>query len=142
LVKKGGVVIILNPVFEIFHEEYHVAYKKFYEDVLAATADPFEMKERFQEQYARDPYFIECYRNRYAHHGFHPFTVWYWATYALKYLSKVILVGPKDDRAARRLGVHWAPDLAQALDQAREAAGGDRVGALTMPPFFYFDELA
>lgn len=139
LVKEGGVVIILNPVFEVFHEEYHVAYKKFYEKVLAATKDPFEMEERFQEDFARDPYLIECYRNGFAHHGFHPFTVWYWATYALKYLSKVILVGPPDGRVAKRLGVFWAPSLDHALAQAREATGGEDVAALAIPPFFYLD---
>ncbi|MGB2985400.1 MAG: lactate racemase domain-containing protein [Phycisphaerae bacterium] len=139
LVKKGGVLIILNPVFEVFHEEYHVAYKKFYEEVLPVTTKPFEMQELFQEKYARDPYLIDCYRNRYAHHGFHPFTVWYWATYALEYLSKVILVGPSDDTAAKRLGVSWSPNLDHALGQAREITGGNDVVALTIPPFFYLN---
>lgn len=139
LVKRGGVVIILNPVFEVFHPEYHVAYQRFYEEVLAESSDPFAMKERFQESFARDPHLIDCYRNRFAHHGFHPFTVWYWATYALKYLSKVILVGPPDDRAARRLGVGWAPNIGRALVQARELSGGDDVAALTIPPFFYVE---
>ncbi len=136
-VKPGGVAIILNPVFEVFHDEYHVAYRKFYEEVLPATADPAEMRERFQEEYARDPYLIDCYRRRYAHHGFHPFTVWYWTTYALKYLSEVILVGPPSDTVARRLGVSWSPSLEHALDRAREITGGDNVVALTIPPFFY-----
>ncbi len=139
LIRKGGVIIILNPVFEIFHEEYHVAYRKFYEEVLPVTNDPFEMRERFQEQYARDPHLIDCYRHRYAHHGFHPFTVWYWATYALKYLAKVILVGPADDTAANKLGVSWSPSLDHALGVAREMTGGDDVAALTIPPFFYFE---
>ncbi|HNQ22745.1 MAG TPA: lactate racemase domain-containing protein [Phycisphaerae bacterium] len=139
LVKRGGVVIILNPVFEVFHPEYHVAYERFYREVLSVTADPFEMRESFQEKFARDPYLRECYRHRYAHHGFHPFTVWYWATYALKYLSKVILVGPPDDRIARRLGVSWAPNVEHALGVAREITGGDDVVAQTIPPFFYCD---
>jgi len=137
LLKPGGVLIILNPVFEVFHDEYHVAYRKFYEEVLPVTTDPFEMKEMFQEKYARDPYLIECYRQRYAHHGFHPFTVWYWATYALKYLSEVILVGPPNGTAAKRLGVAWAPTLNDALSRAGEVTGGEDVVALTVPPFFY-----
>jgi hypothetical protein len=138
LVKRGGALIILNPVFEVFHEEYHTAYKKFYEEVLPVTTDPFEMQELFQEKYAHDPHLIDCYRHRFAHHGFHPFTVWYWATYALKYLSKVIVVGPKDDTATKHLGVSWAPSLDRALDEAREVTGGGRVAGLTIPPFFYW----
>ncbi|UCE60815.1 MAG: DUF2088 domain-containing protein [Phycisphaerales bacterium] len=138
LVKPGGAVIILNPVFEVFHPLYHVAYKRFYEEVLSATKDPFEMQEQYQEGFARDEHLIECYRNRFAHHGFHPFTVWYWATYALKYLSKVILVGPPDDSAARKLGVSWAPNMDRALSEAQEATGGNDVVGLTIPPFFYW----
>lgn len=137
LVKKGGVVIILNPLFEVFHDEYHVAYRKFYEEVLAVTTDPFEMKEQFQEKYARDPFLIDCYRNRFAHHGFHPFTVWNWATYAFDHLSDVIMVGPSDDRVCKRLGVTWAKSMNHALGMAREKSGGDSVAALTIPPFFY-----
>ena len=137
IIKKGGVVIILNPTYEIFHEEYHVAYRQFYDEVLSETTEPFAMQEKFQEKYARDPYLIDCYRNRFAHHGFHPFTVWYWATYPLKYLSKVILVGPKDPGVAQRLGVDWAKNLDDALAMAREISGEDDVVALTMPPFFY-----
>ena len=137
LVKKNGVVIILNPTFEVFHDEYHVAYKMFYDEVLSQTTDPFEMQRDFQEKYAYHPHLIDCYRNKFAHHGFHPFTVWYWATYPLKYLSRVILVGPKDDRIARRLGVDWAKSLEHALGMAREITGEDDVVALTMPPFLY-----
>lgn len=137
LVRQGGSVIIINPVDEVFHPEYHVAYRLFYDEVLAATTDPFEMQRRFQEKYAFDPHLRDCYRNRYAHHGFHPFTVWYWATYPLRYLSHVIMVGPKDDRAARRLGCSWAPNIHEALAIARGGKGHDDVVALTIPPFFY-----
>ena len=136
-VKPGGVVIIMNPVYEIFHPEYHVAYEKFWNEVLPETHDPYEMQTAFQDKFARDPHLVDCYRNRYAHHGFHPFTVWYWATYPLKYLSRVILVGPGDDSSAKRLGVSWAPDLDHALGQAREASGGNDVVGLTIPPFMY-----
>lgn len=137
LVKKGGVVIILNPAFEVFHPEYHVAYRRFYDEVLAETTDPFEMQANFQEKFAADPHLIDCYRNRFAHHGFHPFTVWYWATYPLRYLSNVILVGPRDDAVARRLGVAWSPSLDHALGWARELSGGNDVVGLSIPPFLY-----
>jgi hypothetical protein len=137
IIKENGVVIIMNPTYEIFHEEYHVAYKMFYEEVLADTTEPFEMQQKYQEKYAKDEYLIDCYRNKFAHHGFHPFTVWYWATYPLKYLSKVILVGPKEPRIAQQLGVDWAKNLDDALAMAREISGDDDVVALTMPPFFY-----
>jgi len=137
LVKQGGTVIIVNPVNEVFHPEYHVAYRLFYDEVLSATQCPFEMQSKFQKKYAFDPHLRDCYRNRFAHHGFHPFTVWYWATYPMRYLSQVIIVGPKDDRSARRLGVSWAPNMNAALEMARKKNGKDDVVALTVPPFLY-----
>ena len=88
-----------GAVFEFFHPEYHVAYEKFWNEVLPETQDPFEMQSVFQEQFAHDSKLIDCYRNNFAHHGFHPFTVWYWATYPLKYLSRVILAGPKTEQS-------------------------------------------
>lgn len=136
-VKKGGVVIIMNPVYEVFHPLYHAAYVRFYDEVLRETADPFEMQAHFQEKFARDPELVAAYRHRFAHHGFHPFTVWYWATYPLRYLSRVILVGPENDRVAKRLGVSWAASLQHALGWARDLTGGDDVVALTIPPFMY-----
>ena len=48
LVRPGGSVIILNPVDEVFHPEYHVAYKRFYEEALVETQDPFQLQEMFQ----------------------------------------------------------------------------------------------
>ena len=137
--KKGGVVIILNPVLEHFHPEYHAAYSRFFEEVLPVTTDPFEMQDLFQEKFARDSQLRDAYRNRWAHHGFHPFTVWYWATYPLKYLSEVILVGPPDGRIARKLGVSWAPSLEGALARARELTGGNNIVALSLPPFAYLN---
>jgi len=138
-VKQGGVVIILNPVLEFFHPEYHAAYKRFWDEVLPVTTDPFTMQQQFQDKFARDPQLIDAYRNRWAHHGFHPFTVWYWATYPMKYLSRVILVGPPNGTSAKRLGVAWAPNLKHALGQARELTGGENVVALSIPPFMYLN---
>ncbi len=138
-VKPGGVAIILNPVLEFFHPEYHVAYKRFWDEVLPATKDPFEMQRQFQDKFARDPQLVDAYRNHWAHHGFHPFTVWYWATYPMKYLSRVILVGPPNDVSAKRLGVSWAPNLKHALGQARELTGGENVVGLSIPPFMYLN---
>lgn len=136
LVRRGGSIILLNPVFEVFHPQYHVAYERFWNEVLPVTTDPIQMQERFQEEFAHDESLRDAYRNGFAHHGFHPFTVWYWATYALDYLSQVIIVGPRTDRESRRLGVGWAPSVEAALEMCRKN-GRDDVVAVTVPPFFY-----
>ena len=95
--KKGGVVIILNPVFEHFHPEYHAAYSRFFEEVLPVTTDPFEMQDLFQEKFARDPQLRDAYRNRWAHHGFHPFT-----RLVLGHLSPEILIRSDTGGSPRR----------------------------------------
>jgi len=49
------------------------------------------------------------------------------------------MVGPKDDRSARRLGVSWAANIQDALAMARKNSGHNDVVALTIPPFFYIN---
>ena len=97
------------------------------------------MQKRFQEKFARDPALVDAYRNRFAHHGFHPFTVWYWATYPLRYLSRVRSSWARPTtQPPKRLGVSWAPSPRAARSaMAREKTGGDDVVALTIPPFMY-----
>ena len=95
------------------------------------------MQQKFQEKYAKDEFSSTAIGTNSHITVFIRSPVWYWATYPLKYLSKVILVGPKEPRVAQRLGVDWAKNLDDALAMAREISGDDDVVALTMPPFFY-----
>ena len=136
-VRKGGAAIILNPAAGEPHQEDDPAYRRFYEQALDGAADPFTVQSRCQEDFANDPELVAAYRERHAYHPFHPFAAWYQATWPLTYLSRVLLVGPADDRVAKRIGVGWAPSLSTALGMAREAAAGDRVVAMTVPPFRY-----
>jgi hypothetical protein len=53
-------------------------------------------------------------------------------------LGQIILVGPKNDATAKRLGVRWAPSLDAALGMSRQG-GRDDVTAVTIPPLFYVD---
>ena len=136
-VKEGGAVILINPVMEEFHPEYHVAYRRFWDEVLTATTDPLEMKKVFQEQLRARPRAHRCLPEPFRPPRFPSVHGLVLGDLPLAHLSRVILVGPPDDRSARRLGVHWAKNLDHALGMAREATGGDRVVALTIPPFVY-----
>jgi hypothetical protein len=74
-----------------------------------------------QEKFARDPDLVDAYRSLPA--TVPPFTVWYWATYPLRYLSDTILVGPRRPRG-KRLRVSWAPSLDRALAMRAKKTGG------------------
>ena len=134
LVRQGGVVILSHPTPWAFHPVHHPSYIDFFEQVLAETTDPLEVEKRFEESYARDPWYIHLYRTSYAYHGVHPFYMWYWCAHALDHLGAVIVVG--GDRAAvRRLGFKPASTLADALEMAEDVVGRDpTITHLHTPP--------
>jgi hypothetical protein len=124
LVRQGGVVIMSHPTPWAFHPVHHPSYIDFFEEVLADTTDPAEIEARYEERYARDPWYIHLYRTSHAYHGVHPFYMWYWCAHALEHVSKVIVVG--GDRAAvRRMGFTPASSFTDALEMAEDAVGRD-----------------
>jgi hypothetical protein len=139
LVREGGVAIISHPTPWAFHPVHHPSYIDFFEQVLAETTDPVEIEAKYEESFARDPWYVHLYRTSYAYHGVHPFYMWYWCAHALEHLGGVIVVG--GDRAAvRRLGFKPATTLADALEMAEDVVGRDpSITHLHMPPLFLAD---
>ena len=140
LVREGGALIFMHPLENRFHRVHHPSYKDFYEQVLPQTRDPSEIEERFEEDYATNPKYIELYRSSHAYHGVHPFYMWYWACYAQSYLGRIIVVGSKDKAVADTLGYEVAPDLQTALLMAEDTVGpSPKVTAFHLPPIFMCD---
>ena len=139
VVREGGVAILSHPTPWAFHPVHHPSYIDFFEQVLADTTDPIEVEKRYEEQYARDPWYIHLYRTSNAYHGVHPFYMWYWCAHALDHLGQVIVVG--GDRAAvRRLGFKPATTLADALEMAEDVVGrSPTITHLHTPPLFLAD---
>ncbi len=139
VVREGGVAILAHPTPWAFHPVHHPSYIDFFEQVLAETTDPLEIESKFEESFARDPWYIHLYRTSYAYHGVHPFYMWYWCAHALQHLGQVIIVG--GDRAAvRRLGFKPATTLADALEMAEDVVGRHpSITHLHMPPLFLAD---
>lgn len=121
-VRQGGAVIMYHPMPTDFHPVHHPSYIDFFEEVLAQTTDPATMEEKFQEQYASDPWYVHLYRSSYAYHGVHPFYMWYWGAHALEHLGDVICVGA-DRKATNRLGFRRASTLNDALEMASDTVG-------------------
>jgi lactate racemase len=134
MVRQGGALIMFHPTPWEFHQVHHPSYVDFFDEVLAETTDPATIENKFEEQYATDPWYIHLYRNSYAYHGVHPFYMWYWGAHALEHLGDVIIVG--GDRAAcARMGFRSATTFADALEMAADTVGrSPRITYLHNPP--------
>ncbi len=140
LVRKNGVMILTHRLEYKFHKVHHPSYIDFFEQVLTETLDPSEMERKFEESFAYNDRYIDLYRNSYAYHGVHPFYMWYWGSYALKYLSKVIAVRPSSKEAAGRMGFETAGSLPEAFEMASDAVGKDpSITYYHCPPIFLCD---
>jgi hypothetical protein len=137
VVRKGGVLVLMQPFLPGFHHRHHLPYIEFYERVLTETRDAREMEVRFEEDFADRREYIEAYRNHYAYHGVHPFYVWYWGGLAMEHLERVIVVGAKRREVVERLGFEHADSLQQAWSMAGETLGdGYSITHLSIPPIF------
>jgi lactate racemase len=136
LVREGGVLIATHPMPADFHEIHHPSYIDLWNEGLAETNDIRELRHRYEERYARDPWYRTLYRNSYAYHGAHPFTVLYWASHALDHLGDAILVGG-DPVTTKRMGLRRADSVADALDMAKETVGPSPSATyMHIPPLF------
>ncbi len=137
VVRKGGVLVLMQPFLPGFHRRHHLPYVEFYEKVLAETRDPREMEIRFEESFADRREYIEAYRHGYSYHGVHPFYVWYWCGPALQHLERVIVVGARKREVVERLGFEHAASLEEAWRMAADILGeGYSITHLSVPPIF------
>ena len=122
LVRKGGALILHHPVPWEFDQLHHPSYVDFFEEVLTQTTDPVVMSERFEKQYATDPWYIHLYRTSNAYHGVHPFYMWYWGAHAMDHVGEVIWVGA-NRKAVQRMGFRTASTMMDALEMASDTIG-------------------
>ena len=139
LVRRGGAVILYHPMKPDFNQLHHPSYVDFYDEVLAESTDPAVVEEKFEQQYASDPWYIHLYRTSHAYHGVHPFYMWYWAAHAMDHVDDVIWVGA-DRKAVQRLGFRAASTLTDALEMASGTVGPDpAISYLHSPPHLIAD---
>ena len=136
LVREGGVLIGTHPVPNAFHKVHHPSYIDFFNEILSETTNMHEIRERYEERYAYDPWYRTLYRNSHAYHGAHPFTVLYWAAHAVDYLGDVIFVGG-DPMTTARMGCKRADTVAEALEMAKDVVGPRPSSTyMHIPPLF------
>jgi Lactate racemase N-terminal domain len=136
LVREGGVLIGTHPVTAEFHKVHHPSYIDLWNEAFPETNDIHEIHRRYEKKYAHDPWYRTLYRNSYAYHGAHPFTVLYWAAHALDYLGDVVFVG-SDPATTSRMGLKHADTIAEALEMAKDVVGPNpSTTYMHLPPLF------
>jgi hypothetical protein len=122
--KPGCSVIITTPCPEEWDREHHAAYPEVWERVLPETRDPYEITDRFSDEFATNAAYIEKYRHAYAFHPVHAIL----ATHPLKRLkhaARVFVAGAEDSKVPERVGFIPVPTVEAAIAEAERIHGTD-----------------
>ena len=122
LVRSGGVLVAMHPLAHNFSNRTQSPAADFFSAVLPETLEPAEIRERFEPAAAEDPWYLNLYRDRFAHHPLRVFHTWYRIREASSALSDVIWVGG-DRRNAAVMGHRAATSLADAFEIASARVG-------------------
>ncbi len=122
--KPGCSVIIATPCPEQWDMQHHPPYKEVWERVIPASKDPYEIIERFGDEFAARQDYIEQYRFGVAFHPIHAIM----ATHPLKRLrhaARVYVAGADDPAVPRHLGFIPTASVEEAIAQAERIHGRD-----------------
>jgi hypothetical protein len=122
--KPGCSVVMASPCPDDWDLEHHPAHADVWERVLPKTLDPYEISERFEDEYAGHTDFIERYRFGVAYHPVHAIL----ATHPLKRLrhaERVFVAGASDPAVPRHLGFIPTASVEDAIADAERIHGRD-----------------
>ncbi len=122
VLKKGGTLIVTHPCYDEFHAGHHPSYIEFFNRLLPETRDAHVLQRRYEEEFAKNPNYIQMFRFGNAYHGAHAFYMWYWGENGRQHVGRVIAAGAESPHVPERLGWEWAPDVKTALEMAKESA--------------------
>jgi lactate racemase len=123
LLKKGGVMILTHPCYDEFDHNHHPSYIEFFNRLLPETRDAMKLRHKYEEEFAKNPSYIEMYRRGNAYHGAHPFFMWYWGENGRQHVGKVIVAGAENAHVPKILGWDRADSLPEAIAMAKSAVG-------------------
>lgn len=121
-VRDQGVLVAMHPLRRNFSNRKQASAADFFATVLPETLEPADIHERFEPEAATDPWYVNLYQERFAHHPLRVFHAWYRTHEATRRLSDVIWVGG-DRRSAATMGHRAASSLADAYEIASAAVG-------------------
>jgi hypothetical protein len=140
VLKKGGVMILTHPVYDEFDHVQHPSYIEFFNRILPETRDAHVMHRKYEEEFAKNPSYIETYRRGNAYHGVHPFNMWYWGEHGRQHVGKVIVAGASNAHVPKILGWDRAESLTEAIAMAKSAVGpSPEITMMHHPPIVMAD---
>jgi hypothetical protein len=119
LVKRGGTLIVTNPFTDAFDHRRHTAHHDFVHRLLSKTRDTFELQQRYEAQFIRDPALLSMHAQGSALHPAEAFRDWRSGEAARRHLGRMIAVGSDNEYIPRLLGFETAGSMAEALYRAR-----------------------
>jgi nickel-dependent lactate racemase len=130
--KPGCSVILATPCPEQWDMQHHPAYREVWDRVLPVSRDPYEISERWIDEFASRADYIERYRNGLAFHPVHAIL----AVHPLKRLrhaGRVYVAGATDPALPAHIGFAATSTVDDALAAAAEVHGGDCSIACIVP---------
>jgi lactate racemase len=120
--KPGCTVILASPLPDVWHHAHHPSHQEIWEKILPHYRDPYDIIDRYEDDFAHRPEYI--YKYRFCH-GFHPMHG-LMVTYPLKRLrhaGHLIVAGAKSPKLVRHLGFEAAETIEAAIEKARARHG-------------------
>jgi hypothetical protein len=140
VLRKGGALILCHPCLDEFDHKFHPSYIEFFNRLLPETRDSHTLQHKYEEEFARNPSYIEMYRRGNAYHGAHPFFMWYWGEPGRQYAGKIIVAGAKNAHVPARMGWDRADSLTEAISMARSFVGPSAsITLMKWPPIVMAD---
>src|SRR6266498_1137385 len=116
---RGQADVLICPV--PFISPYNV--NSILNRLLPETRDAMKLRHKYEEEFAKNPSYIEMYRRGNAYHGAHPFFMWYWGENGRQHVGKVIAAGAENAHVPAMLGWDRADNLTEAIAMARSYMG-------------------
>jgi hypothetical protein len=132
--KPGCTVVLATPCRNEWNRKHHASYPEVWERVLPATKDPYEARERFEDDFATRPEYIDAYRNSNAFHGVHGIMAIF-PLKRLKHAGRVFVAGAEDPSLVRHVGFEPFDSVEDAVAEAKQIHGPDATfAAVRYPP--------
>ncbi|MFN7944572.1 MAG: lactate racemase domain-containing protein [Blastocatellia bacterium] len=131
--KPGCTVILATPCHNQWNDVHFPSYREIWENWLSQTTDPYQIRDRAEDDFAHRPDYIYKYRYAYAFHPVHAVM----ATYPLKRLrhtGDVIVAGAERPALVHHLGFRSTDTVETAIEQALSIHGRDGVIAYVKYP--------
>jgi hypothetical protein len=131
--KPGCTVVLTTPCRNEWNAQHHASYPEVWDRVLTQTLDPYEARERFEDDFASRSEYIDAYRHRNAFHGVHGIMAIF-PLKRLKHAGRIFVAGAEDPSLPRHVGFEPFETVEDAVAEAKQIHGADATVAAVRYP--------